>query len=1274
MSSTPVPPNLTGVARSKLILAAGFSASASILAIWLLIWLIFFQTHLRILAFASDRAGASLPTPLTFQHSDAKETTARDVAGEFKPLPAASPGELIPSLAAHLRERQGQTSVVYLASPALGSFGASPEVVLAPVDVFRHVIKDEQLPGATLREILDVFKQARGKRLLILDIGRSRADCDPGAFGDDVVAELERLARPPAKIEPEKYAAWQREWAGFVILCSNASGQWTWTSDADGRSVFGHFVAEGLRRGGEVGDLLRSVPAQVYRWVADQRGGAIQTPIVLGDRSVSFHLPVHKDRPADEPDPRQGELAKATRDWLARHHRSHASYERGGLPGLDPIAWRDYRQAWLLAERFFRAGQITEARRMLAQADAKEAPFKAPGEHDWPSLELSRLVANGKDRPVSSPSRDKATDAIPGPPPSPGAPIGGDARIFEDYAEGQPRRFATTYDQALRSVGREPDPGRTPLVEQALRVRRLAEEATSAAPGGHPWIDRLIAEGGSRRREALDVLFSEARREPVATMLQQAERKYDDALKIAKALNLSNQVAADLPFLGAWLIRSQEPDRDRLVKIAEAARTLASSLAQGRSDRGEPPVGRLKKEADALSREFSGLQKRFQDAAVQASQSESWRLVDEALAVPSIDPGLRDQLVNRSIDPTLSVALRPPVAPKGAEGESAGMGLVRQGLNSGITVRDLGRKGYDALSDRSRDVSLSGPAPEVRPDPSFALHQAGLALLEWCLLTIGGLDDKNALQPLLHPAEAPGGIARSARLARTRLWRQAPRLPGTDQVSLAAWERIRLAMPATTLDASDGISGDQGSARWSRLVLRCADILREDGDAKLAGKFLEGLPERERETEEAKRVAQGVEALARPIELDSKMTGSSVLDGGSPAPVSFTVQAPAGYPHGRSALLLGQTGGLQVSFEAPNDLVEIGERPASTPGIEVHRGDLLNNAKSQASITPVLFFRGQRIAASAIPFELPVVQAEFDVHFVTRLLAGHRTEMSRKYHIDANNIIDQLGNKPRDYYLYRGAETALDAVLKYTPATGKEHPGPRRVFASASFDGKPLAVALKGSKDKARVVEIKGGQELTFEIGDIDTSDPMFRTRAEGSSFRFEIKAGDGDAPVLLSRQVKFREISPDVNYVATAHRSSPNEVTLTVRRSRNDPISMVVGVAAHVGGGQGTLQSIQYEKNSRLNKENGDRLLAGDQPTNQAILFREETATFRFAVPPQAELNLKAEIINKAGRSPWPLVVNPDKIPAMAIPRSNRPAKATQSDEAGAGPDNPGP
>ncbi len=1261
MSGPSVPPALTGIARSRLILAAGCAASASIFATWLLVWLIFFQTHLRVLAFASDAVGVNVPASVTFQLADAKGATPRSSVGELKALPPTDPGELIPAIAAYLKEHQGQTSIVYLASPALGSFGAAPGVVLAPVNVFRHVIKDDSLPGATLRDLLAVFQQARGKRLLILDIGRSQADSDPGAFGDDIVAQLAELARPPDRRDIDKYAAWQRDWAGFVILCSNASGQWTWTSDADGRSVFGHFVADGLRRGGEVGDLLRNIPAQVYRWVADHRGGAVQTPIVLGDTTVSFHIPIQKEPVADEPDPRLGDLARSIRDRLAQHAQRHAIYAQGGLPGLDPIAWREYRQAWLLAERFYRAGQIAAAGRLLAQADIKERTFKDPGDHDWPSLELSILVTTDPDR--LAPLLAVRGSAAPGPdgaqPPT--VTTTRKVRTFDEFAESHPQRLAVSFDAALKAIGRAPDPARAALVDQALRVRRLAEQAATTAPGGHPWIDRLLDQAGTERRAALDILFSGASREPVDALLQRAERRYADALKVAQATNLSNQVAADLPFLGAWLIRSQEPDRDRLAKIAELARVLANSLGRGRIDQSEPPVARLQDEANALSREFSVLQKHFGDAATLASQAESWRAVDDVLSVPTIEPGLRAKLVARSVDPTFAVALRPRVAPSTGEKGSPGMDLVRQGLNSGVTVNELGRRGYDALSDRSRDLTLIGPAPEIRPDPSFAPYQSGLALLEWSLLRIGGLDDQAVLQPLLHPVEVPGAIAQAARKARTRLIQQLPHGPESDPTARAEWERISLALPATS---PDKVTANHGLARWNRLIERSADSLRHDGDAVLARRYLDGLDNQGHPSDAVRRIAQGVEAWGRPIRLDAHLAGPAVLDTAAPTPLEFAIHAPFGLPAGQVALLLSENNELRLSASAdqPRDLIEIGGQTAPTTQVEVRRRDLLNRVEARAAVQSVAFFRGSQTDVSTIALDLPIVQADLAVRFVTRNLAGHRSRMSKEHQIDGKNIVDQFRGKSDEYYLYRGADTSIDAYLKCnTRATG-EHPGPRLVIASASFDGKPLAVTLRGAKDKAAAIEIKEGHELIFEIGDIDTSDPKYRTKTEGSVLRFEVKADSGD--ILLREEVKFREITPSDYYTASAQRLAPDEVAITVRRGAGDPIAIVSKVVGLVNGGQSYLKSVQYEKMSKLGRTAGDGLDGGKPLSREAVMIHGESATFYFTVSPQENLILKAEILNDPGRSPWPLVVTPNTIPAAPVRRPERPAQPANPDD----------
>src|SRR5439155_25726558 len=84
----------------------------------------------------------------------------------------------------------------------------------------------------------------------------------------------------------------------FAVFCSCAPGQVSWGSDRDHHSVFGYFVAKGLsgeasQSGGsrvKVQELVTYVQGHVADWTWANRR-AIQTPILLGDRTLDFYLP-----------------------------------------------------------------------------------------------------------------------------------------------------------------------------------------------------------------------------------------------------------------------------------------------------------------------------------------------------------------------------------------------------------------------------------------------------------------------------------------------------------------------------------------------------------------------------------------------------------------------------------------------------------------------------------------------------------------------------------------------------------------------------------------------------------------------------------------------------------------------------------------------------------------------------------------------------------------------------------------------------------------------
>src|SRR5262249_53161528 len=133
------------------------------------------------------------------------------------------------------------------------------------------------LAADDLLHLLSESPSAGAKRLLILDAGQIGTDRNLGVFGNAFVHRLATLMK-------------ERRPRGLLILCSCAPGQVNWTSEADRRTVFGHFVARGLSgeatgwdpssRGLSARGLAEYVRHHVSRWVGENRR-AQQIPVLL---------------------------------------------------------------------------------------------------------------------------------------------------------------------------------------------------------------------------------------------------------------------------------------------------------------------------------------------------------------------------------------------------------------------------------------------------------------------------------------------------------------------------------------------------------------------------------------------------------------------------------------------------------------------------------------------------------------------------------------------------------------------------------------------------------------------------------------------------------------------------------------------------------------------------------------------------------------------------------------------------------------------------------
>src|SRR5262249_46637618 len=166
--------------------------------------------------------------------------------------------------------------------------------------------------------------------------------------------------------------------------------QVNWTSEADRRTVFGHFVARGLSgeatgwdpssRGLSARGLAEYVRHHVSRWVGENRR-AQQIPVLLSaDDNVNFPL-----RPSVPPSALRAarsdpEVAEDMQKRLAEGWTRRDELETRRPFRHAPMLWRRYQETLLRAERLIRAGQDVEAGEAPRELAALEQ--RLPGSAD----------------------------------------------------------------------------------------------------------------------------------------------------------------------------------------------------------------------------------------------------------------------------------------------------------------------------------------------------------------------------------------------------------------------------------------------------------------------------------------------------------------------------------------------------------------------------------------------------------------------------------------------------------------------------------------------------------------------------------------------------------------------------------------------------------------------------------------------------------------------------------------------------------------------------
>jgi hypothetical protein len=319
---------------------------------------------------------------------------------------------LLPRLRALLAQAGSRPVLFYLSAPGVSVQGDSPGgrayLLPSPVAPLSAVVPTDAVTVQALLDLCKAYPNAR--KLLILDAGQVGSDRNLGVFANGFAW---RLKQAMAEQKPRNLA----------VLTSTAPGQVSWASEADGCSVFAHYVARGLAghaegwdpagrgakgRGVTVQGLAWYVRCHVGLWVWQHRQ-AVQTPELLCEPDVNFtlrKLPRTRERPltAGPDDP-------AVVDRLLKLLETHWT-RRDALAarepwGRAPLLWQRYLETALRAERLIRNAEAAEAEQILSSLDSLEATLEEairPAAIRYPS----RAMALACEAPQSSLLREIA--------------------------------------------------------------------------------------------------------------------------------------------------------------------------------------------------------------------------------------------------------------------------------------------------------------------------------------------------------------------------------------------------------------------------------------------------------------------------------------------------------------------------------------------------------------------------------------------------------------------------------------------------------------------------------------------------------------------------------------------------------------------------------------------------------------------------------------------------------------------------------------------------
>ena len=539
-----------------------------------LIWFLFDflgRTHVGIVAISLSQSSSDV-SQIPFGEIDARKI--RSLSSKSMIQPVVSPGirqEGGKGFGASLKElNRSDVLILYI----------NGECILKSVDFTKPSIEiltqDESLSLSALLDLLKKQTSTRQKKLLLLDICRSRADWERGvlpAVIDTIVAtELEKAQIP-----------------NLVVMLADTISTSSGMSSAlpDARSAFANFILQGLA--GEESDqnrdqrvsvleLFQFVRTNVVNWSSDCRHA---------DRP---QFPVMIPPPADLPSALNFSLSKMVLKDDAR------------VPSINKqeleVLYKDSQSIFDNDSKAPRRRVSLESNRFQGLARQVESNYIAQQSESFRTglTELRKLIVDIQKTTTTPP-----TDHLP--------PTGTDVRNYID------REFAA--EMQSQYLSQKPldqgAPGERPLsqetlltsieisqkylressasednIRKAIEIRKQADALFTEPLGVLTWIELDLAELGNAVRESENLVLSEATDQEIKNQIETADRQLtvirnvvDDVKEAQRTLDRAFVV---LPQLVRW-VGTCSTTRSPLTP--EKRSRLAASLLAWRNAKGK---------------------------------------------------------------------------------------------------------------------------------------------------------------------------------------------------------------------------------------------------------------------------------------------------------------------------------------------------------------------------------------------------------------------------------------------------------------------------------------------------------------------------------------------------------------------------------------------------------------------------------------------------------------------------------------------------------------